>query len=145
MSRSLSRVQLIGNLGRDANMRYTPNGAPVTEFSLAVNRSRRGQDGQWIQETDWYRIICWNRLAEFADQYLKRGMRVYVDGRLQVRRYTGNDGVERTVVEVVASDIIMLSARPEEPSELGAPVPTTEEPDVDKDLVEDDEFDDVPF
>ncbi len=145
MSRSLSRVQLIGNLGRDAEMRYTPSGAPVTEFRLAVNRSRRGQDGQWIQETDWYRVVCWNRLAEFADQYLKRGMRVYVDGRLQLRRYSGTDGQERTVVEVVARDIIMLSARPEEPAEATALMPPTEEPAVDKDLLGDDEFEDVPF
>jgi len=143
MSRSLSRVQLIGNLGRDAEMRYTPGGAQVTEFSLAIDRSRRVQDGQWVRETDWYRVICWNRLAEFADQYLKRGMRVYVDGRLQLRRYTGNDGVERTSVEVIAQDIIMLSARPDAPAALE---PLSEEraepPGV---LPNEDDFDDVPF
>lgn len=143
MSRGLNRIQLIGHLGRDAEMRYTPSGAPVTEFSLAVNRRRRGQDGQWIEETDWFRVICWNRLAEFADQYLKRGMRVYVDGRLQIRRFTGNDGVERTAVEVIANDIIMLSARPEE--QAGAEAPEPEEPELSKELSGEDEFDDVPF
>uniref|UniRef100_A0A831THQ3 Single-stranded DNA-binding protein n=2 Tax=Thermorudis TaxID=1649508 RepID=A0A831THQ3_9BACT len=143
MSRGLNRIQLIGHLGRDAEMRYTPSGAPVTEFSLAVNRRRRGQDGQWIEETDWFRVICWNRLAEFADQYLKRGMRVYVDGRLQIRRFTGNDGVERTAVEVIANDIIMLSARPEEPP--GPETPEPDESELPKELSGEDEFDDVPF
>jgi single-strand DNA-binding protein len=143
MSRSLSRVQLIGNLGRDAEMRYTPGGAQVTEFSLAVDRSRRGQDGQWIRETDWYRVICWNRLAEFADQYLKRGMRVYVDGRLQLRRYRADDGIERTSVEVIARDIVMLSPRPDAPAALE---PLSEElAELPDDLPKEDEFDDVPF
>ena len=143
MSRGLNRIQLIGHLGRDAEMRYTPSGAPVTEFSLAVNRGRRGPDGQWINETDWFRVICWNRLAEFADQYLKRGMRVYVDGRLQIRRYTGNDGVERTAVEVVANDIIMLSGRSEEPS--GPETPEPDESELPKEISGEDEFDDIPF
>lgn len=143
MSRSLSRIQLIGNLGRDAEMRYTPSGAPVTEFSVAVNRRRRTQDGQWIDETDWYRVVCWNRLAEFADQYLKRGMRVYVDGRLQLRRYTANDGTERMSVEVIANDVIILTPRADvlpEPGEgFEDEVPSTL-PDE-----QDDEFGDVPF
>ncbi len=143
MSRGLNRIQLIGHLGRDAEMRYTPSGAPVTTFTLAVNRGRRGPDGQWIHETDWFRVICWNRLAEFADQYLKRGTRVYVDGRLQIRRYTGNDGVERTAVEVVARDVILLSGRAEEPAVPAAPVP--DEPELPREISVEDEFEDIPF
>lgn len=109
----ISKAQIIGNLGRDPEMRYTPSGSPVTDFSVAVNRRRRGPDGQNIDETDWYRVTCWSRLAEIADQYLHKGTRVYVDGRLQIRRYTGNDGQERTSVEIIANDMVILSPRDE--------------------------------
>ncbi|HET9016315.1 MAG TPA: single-stranded DNA-binding protein [Thermomicrobiaceae bacterium] len=143
MSRGLSKVQIIGNLGRDPEMRYTPSGAAVTEFSVAVNRRRRGQDGQQVDETDWYRVVCWSKLAEFADQYLKRGMRVYVDGRLQIRHYTGNDGQERTAVEVVANDVVMLTPRDDAsagPRESGG----GRRP-VEAEAGREDDFDDVPF
>ena len=142
MSRGLSKVQIIGNLGRDPEMRYTPSGAPVTEFSVAVNRRRRGQDGQQVDETDWFRVVCWSRLAEIADQYLRRGMRVYVEGRLQIRRYTGNDGQERTSVEVIANDLVMLTPRDEAgaaPREAGGGRQAEPEPG------REDDFDDVPF
>ncbi|HUZ01883.1 MAG TPA: single-stranded DNA-binding protein [Thermomicrobiaceae bacterium] len=142
MSRGLSKIQIIGNLGRDPEMRYTPSGAPVTEFSVAVNRRRRGQDGQQVDETDWFRVVCWSRLAEISDQYLRRGMRVYVDGRLQIRRYTGNDGQERTSVEVIANDLVILTPRDEAgaaPRESGGGRQGEPEPG------REDDFDDVPF
>lgn len=109
MSRGMNKIQLIGNLGRDPEMRFTPSGKPVTEFSLAV--SRRPRQGETQGETDWFRIICWDRLAEIADQYLKKGNQVYIDGRLQIRRYTNNEGQERTSVEVVANEMLMLGSR----------------------------------
>ncbi|CCF82777.1 single-stranded DNA-binding protein [Nitrolancea hollandica] len=112
--RDLNKIQIIGNLGRDPEMRYTPGGTPVTEFSVAVNRPpRRGQDGQATEETDWFRVVCWDKLAEITDQYLKKGSRVYIEGRLQIRKYTGNDGVDRTSVEIIARDMLMLSGREE--------------------------------
>ena len=113
MARGLNKIQIIGHLGRDPQMHYTPGGQPTTTFSVAVNRGRRGQDGQRTEETDWFRVVCWSKLAETADEYLKKGQRVYVEGRLQAHKYTGNDGQERTVVEIVANDLIMLSAREE--------------------------------
>lgn len=113
MARGLNRIQIIGRLGRDPEMRYTPGGTPVTNFSVAVNRRRRSQDDQMAEETDWFRVVCWEKLAEIADQYLKKGTLVYVEGRVQIRKFTGNDGVERTSVDVVANDMIMLSGREE--------------------------------
>lgn len=113
MSRSFSRVVLVGNLGRDPEMRYLPSGDPVVNFTMAVNRRRRGQDGNFVDETDWYRVNCFRRNAEIADQYLRRGTRVLVEGQLQIRQYTGNDGVERTSVEVNCDNFIMLSGRDE--------------------------------
>jgi single-strand DNA-binding protein len=113
MARGLNKIQIIGNLGRDPEMRYTPGGQPTTTFSVAVNRSRCGQDGQRTEETDWFRVATWDNLAETAGEYLKKGQRVYVEGRLQNRRCTGNDGVERTAVEVIANDLLMLSEKQE--------------------------------
>jgi single-strand DNA-binding protein len=151
MSRGLNRIELIGNVGRDPEMRYTPAGAPVTEFSLAVNSMRRGgEGGQPIEETDWFRVICWNRLAEIADQYIRKGTKVYVAGRLRVRRYTGNDGVERTVVEVIARDLLLLSPRAQDAPAAVPPGIVDEEPvlpDVNADFPLDDDpwNDQVPF
>lgn len=110
MSRGFSRVILVGNLGRDPEMRYTPQGTPVTNFSIAVSR-RRGSGDSAQEETDWYRVAVFGRQAEVADQYLKRGMKVLVDGRLSIRTYTGNDGAERTSVEVTADNFQILTPR----------------------------------
>jgi len=122
MSRGYSRVILVGNLGRDPEMRYTPQGTPVTNFSIAVNR-RRGTGDNAQDETDWYRISVFGRQAEVADQYLKRGMKVLVDGRLAIRSYVGNDGVERTSVEVTADNFQMLTTRDEMEAGFGGGSP----------------------
>jgi single-strand DNA-binding protein len=139
MVRGLNKIQVIGNLGRDPEMRFTPGGSPVTQFSVAVNRRRRGTDGQMAEETEWFRVVCWERLAEIADQYLKKGMPVYVEGRLQTRRFTGNDGQERTSVEIVANDLVMLSGREDgsAPPPDSAPTRSTES--------EEEDFDELPF
>lgn len=111
MARGYSRVILVGNLGRDPEMRYLPSGDPVVNFTMAVNRRRRGNDGNWADETDWFRVNCFRRNAEIADQYLRKGSQVLVDGQLQIRQYTGNDGVERTSVEVNCDNFTMLGTR----------------------------------
>lgn len=111
MSRGFSRIVIVGNLGRDPEMRYTASGTAVVNFSVAVGRRNRGQDGNTTDETDWYRVSVFGRNAEIADQYLKKGRQVLVDGRLQIRNYTGNDGVERTSVEIVADNFTMLGPR----------------------------------
>jgi single-strand DNA-binding protein len=130
---------LIGNLGRDPEMRYTPGGTAVTEFSLAVNRRRR--EGEQ-EETDWFRIVCWGNLAEIADKYLTRGTKIYVDGRLQIRRYTGNDGQERTSVVVVANDLLILTPRGER-GEVPRQPGSGEQAGGGESVGDD--FDDVPF
>jgi single-strand DNA-binding protein len=111
MSRGLNKVQIIGNLGRDPEMKYTPGGQAVTAFSIAIARRQRGRDGKTEEQTDWFRVVCWEKLAEIADQYLKKGARVYVEGRLQTRKFTGRDGVEKSATEIVAHDMILLSGQ----------------------------------
>jgi len=122
MARGLNRVQIIGNLGADPEMRYTPSGSAVTNFRVAVSRNRRGQDGNMVDETEWFRVVAWDsgnyKLAEICNEYLRKGHKVYVEGRLQSRKYTDKDGVERTSVEIVATDMVMLSGR-DEPGEGG--------------------------
>jgi single-strand DNA-binding protein len=117
MVRGLNRVQIIGNLGADPEMRYTPSGTAVTNFRVAVNRVRRGPDGNNIDETEWFRIVAWDsanyKLAEICNEFLRKGRAVYVEGRLQSRKYNDREGVERTSVEVVATEVIMLDGRGE--------------------------------
>jgi single-strand DNA-binding protein len=108
---SLNQILLIGNVGQDPEMRYTPSGAAVTNFSLAVNyrRSSRGGDVQDVQEeTEWFRVSAWNRLAETVNQYLVKGSKVFVDGRFQSRQYVGSDGQTRTSNEVIANRVLFL-------------------------------------
>ena len=142
MSRGLNKIMLIGNLGRDPEMRFTPSGKPVTDFTLAVNRRRRSPEGETIDETEWFRVNCWDRLAEIADQYLSKGTKVYVEGRVHIRKYTANDGQERTSVDVIASELIILSARGESSGSYRESAPRESQESGRR--VEDD-FDDVPF
>lgn len=116
MSKGYSRVILVGNLGRDPEMRYLPNGDAVTNFTLAVNRRRR-VEGQQQDETDWYRVNCFRRNAEVADQYLTKGSQVLVDGQLLIRDWTGEDGNKRTSVEVNCDSFTMLGGRRDEQSQ----------------------------
>jgi single-strand DNA-binding protein len=104
----LCKAMIIGNLGRDPEMRYTAAGKPVTNFSVAVSR-RYTVEGETREETQWFRVSAWNQLAERCSQYLTKGQRVYVEGRLQTRQWTGNDGQTRTEVEIVANDVVFLS------------------------------------
>ena len=117
MVRGLNKVQIIGNLGADPEMRYIPSGAGVTNFRVAVSRNRRGTDGTMVDETEWFRCVAFDsagyKLAEICNQYLRKGQKVYVEGRLQTRKYTDKDGVERTAVEIVAGEMVMLSGREE--------------------------------
>ena len=103
----MSQILLIGNVGRDPEMRYTPSGAAVTDFTLAVNhRSRR--DGDVLEETEWFRVSAWGRLAETVNQYVVKGSKVYVDGRFRSRQYIGSDGQTRTSLEVNANNVTFL-------------------------------------
>jgi single-strand DNA-binding protein len=111
MSRGLNKVMIIGKLGRDPEMRYTPSGRPVTSFSVATSRTWTTSDGERHTETEWFNIVAWGNLAEICNQYLSKGQRVYVEGRLQTRRWEGNDGNKHTSTEIVANEMIMLDDR----------------------------------
>ena len=108
MARSLNRVQLIGNLTRDPELRYTPNGNAVCTFGLATNRTWTTDSGEKREEVDFHRIVAWNKLAELCSQFLTKGRKVYVEGRLSTRNWTGQDGQQKTTTEVVIDDMILL-------------------------------------
>ena len=111
MSRGLNKVMVIGHLGKDPEMRYTPSGRPVTTFSLAVSRSWNTADGERRSETEWFNIVSWGNLAEICKQYLHKGQQVYIEGRLQTRRWEDKEGQKHTNVEVVANEMMMLGER----------------------------------
>ncbi len=111
MAGSLNKVMIIGNLGRDPELRYTPSGTPVASFTVACGRTRTTPDGERREETEWFNVVAWNKLAETYSQYLTKGQKVYVEGRLQTRTWEGADGQKRSRVEVVANTIIMLSPK----------------------------------
>jgi single-strand DNA-binding protein len=117
MSTGRARAHIIGNIGQDPEMRFSQNGTAVTTFSVAVNRTPRAQRGQGGDEEppDWYRVVCFGQLAETADQYYSKGNKVYVEGRLQINRFTGNDGQERQSVEILASELMNLTPRQDGP------------------------------
>jgi single-strand DNA-binding protein len=112
MAGSLNKVILIGNVGRDPEMRYLQSGEPVTTFSLATNRRWNGADGQPREETEWHNIVAWRKLAEQCNEYLTKGRKVYIEGRLQTRSWDGPDGQKRYRTEVVANTMMMLDQRP---------------------------------
>lgn len=111
MSRGLNKVMVIGHLGRDPEMRYTPSGRPVTTFTMAVSRSWNTADGERRSETEWFNIVAWGNLAEICKQYLYKGQQVYIEGRLQTRRWEDKEGQKHTSVEVVANEMMMLGDR----------------------------------
>ena len=104
----LNKMTLIGNVGTDPEMRYTPNGNPVTSFTVATNRRYTTAEGEQREETEWFTVSAWNRLGETINQYLTKGRRVYVEGRLKSSTWTGNDGETRFRNEITANQILML-------------------------------------
>lgn len=107
----VNKVLLIGNLGADPEIRYTQNGTPVASFSLATTERRKGQDGQVQELTEWHRIVAWRRLAEICGEYLSKGSKVYIEGKLQTRKWKDQSGVDRYTTEIVAWEMKMLSPR----------------------------------
>lgn len=110
---TLNRVQLIGRLGRDPEVRHTPSGKKVTSFSLAVDRRWRSSEGEIKDATDWFQIVAWGRLGEICSQYLSKGRLVYIEGRLQTDRYE-HQGETRYFTRVIAAQMQMLDRKPEE-------------------------------
>lgn len=126
MARDLNKVMIIGRLGTDPEMRYTPSGSPVTTFRVAVGRQWRDGNGETRDETEWFSAVAWNKLAEICNQYLTKGSRVYLEGRLQTRSWEDpQSGQTRYKTEVIASDMILLDSREgrtgREPGDDGTP------------------------
>ena len=110
---SVNKVILIGNLGSDPELKYTPSGAAVTNFNVATNEVWNDKDGNKQERTEWHRVVLWRKLAEIAGEYLKKGSKVYLEGRLQTRSWEDKDGVKRYTTEVVADNMTMLDAKSE--------------------------------
>jgi single-strand DNA-binding protein len=132
MARSLNQATLMGNLTRDPELRQTPNGQNVTSFSLALNRSYKDSSGEWQEATDYIDIVCWGPLAERVSQYLSKGRRCLVQGRLQSRSWE-QDGQKRNKVEVLANDVTFLDSRGSESSDNNfSQSSSNDEPQADK-------------
>jgi len=108
---SVNKVILVGNLGRDPEVRYLPSGDPVANVSIATTSRYKSKTGEMTEETEWHRVTFFGRLAEIAGQYLKKGRPVYVEGRIKSRRYTDKDGIEKTGVDIIASEMQLLGGR----------------------------------
>jgi len=117
-TRSLNKVQLIGNLTRDPELRYTPTGAAVCTFGLATNRTWKTESGERKEATEFHRVVTWNKLAELCAQLLFKGRKVYVEGRLQTREWTSQEGTPRQTTEIVISDMLILDSRRREGEEV---------------------------
>ena len=113
MTRGLNKVLIIGRLGRDPEMRYTPSGRPVTTFSIATSRSWNTSDGNRRTETEWFNVVAWSSLAEICKQHLTKGRLVYIEGRLQTRQWEDQEGNKHSSTEIVANEMIILDDRKE--------------------------------
>jgi single-strand DNA-binding protein len=115
---ALCKAMIIGNLGADPEMRYTPNGRPVTQFNVAVNQSTKNQQsGEWVEATDWFRVSVWGDRAERAAETLRKGNKVFVEGRFKTREFEGRDGQKRTSLEITADSVVNLEKRAREEGE----------------------------
>jgi single-strand DNA-binding protein len=139
-SRGVNKVILVGNLGNEPELRHTPNGSPVANFSIATTDSWTNKDGQQETRTEWHRIVAWNRLAEICDEYLKKGRQVYIEGRLQTRSWEDQNGQTRRVTEIIATQMLMLGSR--EGTEESV---TSDKSDAEVTDVSGDSGDDLPF
>ncbi|MBT3321789.1 MAG: single-stranded DNA-binding protein [Anaerolineae bacterium] len=133
MSRGLNKVMIIGNLGRDPEMRYTPSGRPVTTFSVAVSRSWKSPNGEARSETEWFKVVSWGKLAEICNEFLKKGQQVYIEGRLKTRQWEDKEGQKRSTVELIANEMTMLGERRTKIQQEENSVIEDTPPDVDED------------
>jgi single-strand DNA-binding protein len=110
--KSVNKVILVGNLGKDPEVKYTPQGTPVAKITLATNERYKDKDGNWQDRTEWHNVVLWQRLAEIAGEYLKKGGKVYIEGRLQTRSWDDKQtGQKKYMTEVVANDLVLLGGR----------------------------------
>jgi len=121
MAKSLNKVMLIGNLGKDPELRYTANGVAVASFSIATSESWKDQDGNMQERTEWHNIIAWRKLGEICAEWLKKGKKVFIEGKIQNRNYDDKNGVKRYITEIVAESLIMLDGAPKQASSSETP------------------------
>jgi single-strand DNA-binding protein len=129
MARGLNKVMIIGHLGQDPEMRYTPSGRPVTTIRIATSRAWKTSDGERRTETEWFTVVAWGNLAEICNQYLSKGRHVYFEGRLHNRRWEDSDGNKRLTTEIVADQMIMLDERGEDKEPTTDDLSILDEPD----------------
>ena len=110
-SKSVNKIILIGNLGQDPELRYTSSGVAVASFSMATIESWKDQDGNVQEKTQWHKLVAWRKLAEIVGEYLKKGSKVYIEGRIQYRSYDDKNGVKRDVTEIVVDQMLMLDSK----------------------------------
>lgn len=139
MARGVNKVILIGNIGNDPEVKFLPSGGAVTTMSLATSESWKDkQTGQMQERTEWHRVAFFNKLAEIAGEYLRKGSKVYVEGSLRTRKWQGQDGSDRYTTEIVGSEMQMLDGKSDKPQEprhqSAAPAPSEPSPDFDDDI-----------
>ncbi len=132
MAKDLNKVQVTGRLGADPEMRFTPQGHAVTTFRVASNRSWRTAEGEAHEDTEWFRIVAWDKLAEICNEWLTKGSRVYIEGRLQTRQWQDQEGQARYTSEVIANDMIILDTRRET---AGTPIAVMAVPEATQEVV----------
>ncbi|MEM3373540.1 MAG: single-stranded DNA-binding protein [Candidatus Anstonellales archaeon] len=145
MAQSLNKIMLIGYVGRDAEVKYTNTGMAVMRFSLATDQNQKDQNGNWQRTTTWHDIVCFDKLAENMKDYVKKGRRVYVEGRLSKRDYMDKQNIRRFVVEVYADNLILLDRPPaaeEAPSESDSQISEPPAPEINS---ESNPEEDLPF
>ncbi len=150
---SFNKIIIVGNLGRDPELKYTPQGQQVCEFSMATNEKRKTNTGELKEESTWFNVTFWGRQAEIASQYLAKGRQVYVEGRLRAREWTDRDGRQRTSLEVFGTDLRLIGSRSDDAVAIAATASTSKNtsnrsPSKSKNVPEYDETvteDDIPF
>ena len=114
MAKSVNKVILVGNLGKDPEVKYTPSGVPVAKFSLATNERYKDKGGEWQERTEWHNIVAWQRLAEIVGEYVKKGSKIYIEGRLQTSSWEDKQsGEKKYKTEIIAQDLVLLGGRGE--------------------------------
>ena len=145
---SLNKVHLIGRLGRDPEVRYMPNGEAVCNFSIATSETWNDRNGQRVERTEWHNITMYRKLAEIAGQYLKKGSQVYLEGKIQSRKYQGKDGIERTAYDIIVNEMKMLGGGNDSGQQNGqhtSPAPPSHQDPAAPEQPVDDIDDDIPF
>ena len=142
---SVNKVILIGRIGRDPEVRFMPNGEAVANFSIATSESWKDKSGQKQEKTEWHSITIYRKLAEIAGQYLKKGSQVYIEGKIQSRKYTGKDGIERTAYEIIGNEMKMLGGKNDYTSTDSVPEQPTKQDQTAPVHIDDFDDENIPF